>query len=59
MHNVAITCLVMFHLQNYRTETFISMHADGWRHDTQMSMMQQDKQGRRILTCIFKTYDTN
>ena len=27
----------MFHLQNYETETFISMHAGGLRHHRQMS----------------------
>jgi len=37
MHNVAITCLAMFHHQTYETETFISMHAGGWRHHRQMS----------------------
>jgi hypothetical protein len=31
MRNVAITFLAMFHLQNYETETFISMHAGDWR----------------------------
>ena len=37
MHNVAITCMAMFHLQNYETKTFILMHAGGWRHHRQTS----------------------